>query len=140
MRFAFKALVVCVLAGLIATSGNSQQITASIRGTVVDASGAVVSSAAVTATQAETGFTRTVTSDGQGDFIVIELPVGHYRVEAAAKGFQKFVQEGVTLDVNQTATVTMRLAVGTTTEKVEVHADATLIRSRHDQPRQNSSG
>jgi len=90
-------------------------------------SGAVVSSAAVTATQAETGFTRTVTSDGQGDFIVIELPVGHYRVEAEAKGFQNFVQEGVTLDVNQTATVTMRLAVGTTTEKVEVHADATLI-------------
>jgi hypothetical protein len=127
MRFAFKALVVCVLAGLIATSGNSQQITASIRGTVVDASGAVVCSAAVTATQAETGFTRTVTSDGQGDFIVIELPVGHYRVEAEAKGFQKFVQEGVTLDVNQTATVTMRLAVGTTTEKVEVHANATLI-------------
>jgi len=127
MRFAFEAFVVCVLAGLIATSGNSQQITASIRGTVVDASGAVVSSAAVTATQAETGFTRTVRSDGQGDFIVIELPVGHYRVEAEAKGFQKFVQEGVTLDVNQTATVTMRLAVGAATEKVEVHADATLI-------------
>lgn len=73
MRFALKALVVCVLAGLIASSGNSQQITASIRGTVVDASGAVVSSAAVTATQAETGFTRTVTSDGQGNFTVIEL-------------------------------------------------------------------
>jgi outer membrane receptor protein involved in Fe transport len=127
MRFAFKALLVCVLAGLLASSGNSQQITASIRGTVVDASGAVVSSAAVTATQAETGFTRTVTSDGQGNFTVIELPVGHYRVAAEAKGFQKFVQDGVTLDVNQTATVTMRLAVGTTTEKVEVHADATLI-------------
>lgn len=45
MRFALKALVGCVLAGMIASSGNSQQITASIRGTVVDASGAVVSSA-----------------------------------------------------------------------------------------------
>jgi hypothetical protein len=96
MSFAFKTLFVCLLVGLIVLSGNSQQITASIRGTVVDASGAVVSFAAVTATQAETGFTRTVTSDGQGDFIVIELPVGHYRVEAEAKGFQKFVQEGVT--------------------------------------------
>ena len=127
MRFAFKASLVCVLAGLLASSGHSQQITASIRGTVVDASGAVVSSAAVTATQAETGFTRTVTSDGQGNFTVLELPVGHYRVAAEAKGFQKFVQDGVTLDVNQTATLTMRLAVGTTTEKVEVHADATLI-------------
>jgi hypothetical protein len=85
MRFAFKTSVVCVLAGLLATSGNAQQITASIRGTVVDASGAVVSSAAVTATQAETGFTRTVTSDGQGDFIVIELPVGHIVLKRKAK-------------------------------------------------------
>ena len=121
--------MLCIL-GIVALSGlklSAQQITASIRGTVVDASGAVVSSAAITAKQAETGFTRTVTSDGQGNFIIIELPVGHYRVETEAKGFQKFVQDGVTLDVNQTATLTMRLAVGTTTEKVEVHADATLI-------------
>jgi outer membrane receptor protein involved in Fe transport len=123
--------MLCIL-GIVAFSGlklSAQQITASIRGTVVDASGAVVSSAAITATQTETGFTRTVTSDGQGNFIIIELPVGHYRVETQAKGFQKFVQEGVKLDVNQTATLMMHLAVGTTTEKVEVHADATLIES-----------
>src|SRR6266700_1020620 len=121
--------LLCILAIALFTGWNisAQQITANIRGTIVDASGAVVSSAAITATQAETGFTRTVMSDGQGDFIVIELPVGHYRVEAQAKGFQKFIQDGVTLDVNKTATVTIRLAVGTTTDKVEVHADATLI-------------
>ncbi len=104
-----------------------QEITGSIRGKVLDASGAVVSSASITARRAETGLTRTVESDVQGDFDFVELPVGHYRLSVEAKGFQKYVQEGITLDVNQTAMVTMRLTVGTSTQQIEVRADAAVI-------------
>jgi hypothetical protein len=53
--------------------------------------------------------------------------LGHYRLEAEAKGFKKYVQEGISLDVNQTATVVVRLAVGIPTEEVRVQADAALI-------------
>jgi hypothetical protein len=127
MRFAFKALLVCLLVGLIASSGNPQQVTGIIRGTVYDPSGATVSAAAVTVTQVETGFTRTATSGAQGDFTLVELPVGHYRVQAEAKDFEKFLQEGITLEVNQTATVAVRLAIGTDTRQIEVVADAPLI-------------
>ena len=100
-----------------------------IRGTVYDPSGATVSAATVTVTQLETGFARTATSGAQGDFTVVELPIGHYRVQAETKGFQKFVQEGVTLDVNQTATVAIHLAIGVDARQIEVRADAPLIES-----------
>jgi Carboxypeptidase regulatory-like domain len=121
--------LVCILGILIFSGVNAsaQQTTASLRGTVVDVGGGVVASAAITATQTETGFTRSVTSDAQGNFAFVELPVGHYRLQAVAKGFQKFLREGITLQVNQTAYLNVRLTVGGTAQEVEVTADAPLI-------------
>jgi len=129
MRFAFKTLFACLLAGLIVGSGNSQQVTGVIQGTVYDPSGASVSAAAVTVTQLETGFSRTASSGPRGDFTLVELPIGHYRVQAETKGFQKFVQEGITLDVNQSATVAIHLSIGVDAQHIEVQADALLIES-----------
>jgi hypothetical protein len=57
----------------------------------------------------------------------LELPVGHYRLEVAATGFQKYLQEGISLDVNETAAVPVHLAVGSDKEQVQVQADAELI-------------
>jgi hypothetical protein len=122
-------ILVCVFALPIfsAARASAQQITAVMRGTVTDASGAAVTSAEVTAVQRETRFTRAVTSDQQGAYLLVELPVGHYQLFAEAKGFQKFVQEGISLDVNQTATVAIHLAVGTPTQEVRVQANAPLV-------------
>ena len=121
--------LVCFFALLIlsAASAFAQQITAVVRGTVTDASGAAVTNAEVTAVQRETGFRRTVTSDQLGAYLLVELPVGHYRLFAEAKGFQKFVQEGISLDVNQNATVAIHLAVGIPSQEVRVEANAPLL-------------
>ena len=87
--------LVCVLALFIlsAASASAQQITAVVRGTVTDASGAAVTNAEVTAVQRETGFTRTVTSDQQGAYLLVELPVGHYKLFAEAKGFRNLFRK-----------------------------------------------
>ena len=108
---------------------SAQEITASIRGNISDPTGAVVQEATVTAKQAETSLIRTVTSARDGSFLLVELPVGHYTLEVAAKGFQKYLQEGITLDVNQTATLPVRLTVGAETQTVEVSADAQQIQT-----------
>jgi hypothetical protein len=118
---------VCWLVTICAGFVSAQQITGNIRGTVTDPSGAVVQSANVTAKQIETGFTRSANTDRGGNYILLELPIGHYRVEAEAKGFQKFAQEGISLNVNETLQVPVRLAVGTEAQQVEVQADAQLI-------------
>ncbi len=122
-----KACVCGLMLTFLAGYAGGQQITGNIRGTVQDPSGAVVQSAQVSAHQVETGLTRTATTDRAGSYLLLELPVGHYRIEVEAKGFQKYVQEGVSLNVNETASVPIRLAVGAGTEQVLVTADAQLI-------------
>ena len=123
----FRSLV-CLLAILIAgLNVGAQQITGNIRGTVVDPSGAVVTGATVAARQTETGLTRTAVTDHAGAYVVVELPVGHYQLQVEAKGFQKYIQQGIILNVNETATIPIHLAVGAETQVLEVNADAQLI-------------
>jgi outer membrane receptor protein involved in Fe transport len=120
----------CVLLAVSATSNlAAQQITGSLRGTVLDPSGAIVQAATITAKQIETGLTRTATTDHQGDYVLIELPVGHYQLEVKARGFQTYLQQGISLDVNETATVSVRLRVGAEAQQVQLRADATLVQS-----------
>jgi hypothetical protein len=121
--FAGLVLVLAVLAQPL----PAQEITGSIRGTIFDPSGAGVPAAMVTATQVDTGLTRNVASGRDGTYLLVLLPVGHYRMEATAKGFQKFVQEGITLSVNEAANVPISLVVGSTTQSIRVTANAPLI-------------
>jgi Carboxypeptidase regulatory-like domain/TonB dependent receptor len=121
-----KLLFILLLA---CTSALSQQITGNLRGTVLDPSGAVVQGAAVTARQTETGFMRTATTDRAGNYVLLELPVGHYGLEIGARGFQKYIQEGISLDVDETAVVPIKLSVGSEKEVVQVEANAELIQS-----------
>jgi len=124
-----RNLLCAVLAAFAAIDVAAQQITGNIHGTIFDPSGAVVEGAAVTAKQIETGLTRTTVTDRSGSYLLVELPVGHYRLEVTAKGFVKYVQEGISLDVNQTATVVARLQVGSEAQQIEVEADATLVQN-----------
>jgi outer membrane receptor protein involved in Fe transport len=119
--------VVLAFSMLACLSLSAQQITGNIRGTVTDPSGAVIQAASVTAQQAETGLSRSTTTDRNGNYVLLELPVGHYRLQVAAKGFQEHVQDGITLNVNETASVSPHLEVGSEKEQVRVSADAELI-------------
>jgi hypothetical protein len=112
---------------LLCLSLSAQQITGNIRGSVADPTGALIQGATVTATQTETGFSRTTTTDRSGAYVLLELPVGHYSLHVSAKGFQEYVQKGISLNVNETASVAARLAVGAEHEQVQVTADANLI-------------
>jgi hypothetical protein len=128
--FSASALI-CAAAMLFLCSGRvrAQETSASIRGTVVDETGGTVTGAKVTATSTDTGFERSTTTNAQGAYLLLELPVGHYRLEAEAQGFKKYLQEGISLDVDQQATVAIRLAVGTTTQEIQVVSNALMIES-----------
>jgi hypothetical protein len=126
-----SVVLVAVFASLSLASLNvaAQQITGSIRGTVLDPSDAIVQTATVTAKQIETGLTRAVVTDHQGAYVLIELPIGHYQLEVNAQGFQKYLQQGISLEVNETATVSIHLKLGAETQQVQVQADADLVQS-----------
>jgi Carboxypeptidase regulatory-like domain/TonB dependent receptor len=124
-----KTLTLFVMTLLTSLNVAGQQITGSIRGTVVDPSGAIVQAATVTAKQTETGLTRSSVTDHQGEYVLVELPIGHYQLEVRAPGFQKYLQQGISLDVNESATVGIHLRLGAETQQVEVSADAALVQS-----------
>jgi len=121
---AFTPLLAFVLAGgpLLA-----QEVTGSIHGEVLDPSGAGVPFAQVSVTQTETGLTRVTTTGRHGAYVVVLLPLGPYRLEVTAQGFQKFVQEGITLSVNESANVPVHLIIGSPAQVVQVRANASLI-------------
>jgi Carboxypeptidase regulatory-like domain/TonB dependent receptor len=118
-----------ILILLCGGTASAQDITASIQGTATDQTSATVAGVRVTATQLETGLQRTAETNGQGAYVLLQLPVGHYRVEAEATGYKKYIQEGISLDVNQSATVAIRLVQGTSQQEIQVTSDALIIES-----------
>ncbi len=124
-----RTLTLFLMALLTSLNVSGQQITGSIRGSVSDPSAAIVQGATVTAKHTETGLIRTSVTDRQGEYVLVELPIGHYQLEVRAPGFQKYLQQGISLDVNETATVSIHLKLGAETQQVEVSADAALVQS-----------
>jgi Carboxypeptidase regulatory-like domain len=107
----------------------AQITTSTIVGTVTDASGAAVPRALVTATNTSTNFFRSVQTSDQGEYRIEFLPVGDYRVEVTAGGFQKLVRNGVVLTVAQVSRVDAQMQVGQVSQTVEVTSEVPLVNS-----------
>src|SRR3970040_1664748 len=95
-----RTLLVCALSSfLTTTSALAQLSTAQLSGRVSDESGAVLPGVTVTATQTDTGFTRSDVTDGNGSYVLSNLPPGPYRFEVSLAGFRSYVQTGIVLEV-----------------------------------------
>ena len=127
MRRSLLTSGLCVMFLLLASvSSFGQAITATLQGQVADKSGAVLPKATVTLTNTETGFSRTTASDDSGQYKVPLLPVGSYKVTAAAKGFEGQTQ-ALTLSVGDIATLNFSLSPGTVEQQVTVTTEAPLV-------------
>ncbi len=126
-----KKVQFLILAALLILSnvgnGFAQTTTASISGTVLDAQQAVVPNATVTARNTDTGLSRTNQTDSEGRYNFVNLPIGAYEVTVEAANFSKYVQTGITLDVNQNAVVDVALKTGGVQEIVTVTENASLL-------------
>lgn len=96
----------------------AQQANATLTGVVTDQSGAIIQGATVTATNKATNQTRTVTTNGEGVFVISNLSIGIYKVEYNANGFEKEIYENITLNVGQTVNSNAVLSVGKINEVV----------------------
>jgi len=103
------------------------QASASISGTVTDATGAVVSAANVQVTDTDTGATRTTVTDASGRYQVLSLPVGDYDVRVSKQGFSEDVRTGIRLAVAEDAAVNVTLKIGAVNQRLTVNGDAPLV-------------
>ena len=115
-------LLLALLAGVWAAD-----VTAKISGTVYDPAGAVVPNVAVTATNQHTGVSYNATSQANGSYQFLQLPVGTYSVSAAPNGFRKFAASGIVLTIDQNYVQDIHLAIGETSQTVEVNANAAQV-------------
>src|SRR5882762_3236191 len=106
------------------------QSTAQISGTVKDQSGAVLPGVQVTATQTATGLERSIVTNETGSYVLTNLPVGPYKLEASLPGFHAFAQTGIVLQVGSNPVINIGLEVGQVSETVKVEADAALVETR----------
>jgi hypothetical protein len=127
-------VLIAVCVSLVLTTLNCgtiwAQATAQMGGMVRDQSGAVLPGAEVTATQTETGVSRTTITNETGSYVMPNLPLGAYRLEAGLPGFRTFVQSGILLQVNSNLVINVVLEVGQVSEQVEVQANASLVETR----------
>ena len=126
MRYLLLALLISAFTCATALAQGIGQI----NGNVTDSAGALIPGVEVTATQTATGISRMTLTNERGAYILSNLPIGPYKVEAALAGFRTFVQSGITLEVNANLLVNITLEVGQITESVEVKADALMVETR----------
>jgi len=105
----------------------SQEVTASITGTVTDPSGAAVTGAAVTATSQERGQSYTVVSNDSGLYRIAQLPVGTYSLKVEKSGFSSVSHPAFVLALNQVARVDVAMKLGQASETVEVTSAAPIL-------------
>jgi len=104
-----------------------QETRGQILGRVVDQSGAVVVGVTVQAVNTATNVRTTAATNQSGDYVLPFLIPGVYNVSVEMPGFKKFVQEGISVQVNDKVTLNVTLEVGSTTETVRVVSDAPLV-------------
>jgi hypothetical protein len=121
-RFQLSGLIILTL--LLATAAVAQVDRAVLEGTVQDQSRASVVGGSVKIHAVDTGLTQEQKTNSDGYYRFPGMAVGRYTVTVAGAGFKTKVIEGVVLQVGQTRTLDITLAVGVPAETVEVHASA----------------
>src|SRR5712664_2120501 len=122
----FMALVALLCS---ANAARGQDVTATITGTVTDPSGAPIVGASVIAKETDRGTIWTAQTNEAGLYILVRVPIGAYELKAEMKGFKTAVHPPFTLDLNQTARVDFKMAVGQVTESIEVSSEAPLLQA-----------
>ena len=124
-----RSILLLILFAACQGAAYSQAVS-QISGFARDESGALVPGVQVTATQTATGFKKIAQTDETGAYILVNLPLGPYRLDATKTGFRSYVQTGIELQVGAAPEIPIALAVGQVSDSVKVEANASQIETR----------
>lgn len=117
-----------IISALLASTAVHAQSTASIEGQITDQNGAVIPNVEIKATSRAIAVDRSALTDDAGRYQIPSLPVGDYRIEVKANGFQTQILESIRVEVARRITEDFQLRVGEASEQVLVGAVAALAR------------
>jgi len=120
-------LRLAVLCALSVSLASAQISSATLVGTVTDASGAAVAGASVEARNPNTQNIRTAVTGDNGEYAISELPAAHYTLTIRKTGFKTFNAPDIELQVAQRAMINATLQVGAVEQELTVSASAPII-------------
>lgn len=123
----FSSSLILMALWISAMTASAQELTATLFGRVTDPTGAVVPGAEVVVRNMDTGFSRTLRTDSEGNYVATYLPIGRYQLIVEAPGFKRFVRENILLSVNDRVALPVTLQVGEIQETVTVTAEEVLV-------------
>src|SRR6266702_7196674 len=123
---AFPACLLCLLLQCTPQL-RAQTGTAQLSGSVADNSGAVVPIASVLIVNKDTGVSRPIQTNKQGEYLAPALQTGHYRITVEATGFRTLVTDNITLNVAQTANISFQLNVGAEDQTITVDGSGQIL-------------
>ncbi len=127
MRFWLTQLA--MLAAVFSSQAMAQVASATLSGTVLDESRAAAPGVSISATEENTGFTRSALTGTEGNYVLDELPPGTYTVTAQKAGFRTTTSEHVSLAVNQKGRLDLDLRVGEVRDTVTAVAAVSPVQS-----------
>jgi len=130
--YAFRLTLLAILTLTGGAAAFAQTITGSIRGVIVDQSGAAVEGAVVSVRNVGTNVVIRVTTDRGGAYNFQSLPIGAYQVSATKPGFNVVTNRPFSLEIDQIAKIDLQLHVGEVTASVEVDANAGALLQTED--------
>ena len=129
MRKFAAAFCVLLFSFTVTFTAFAQRERGNITGLLTDSSGAAVVAAQMNITQTTTNVVTKLQTSGSGEYNAPNLPPGVYRIEVAAPGFKRFVQQNVTVSAGSTVRIDVLLQVGQVSESVEVTSTASSIQT-----------
>jgi len=128
--FTSRYLLIGLISGVAVCGVAFGQAVSQISGSTRDPSGAVVPGVEITAVHTDTGVRRTAVTNETGEFVIPNLQIGPYRIEAAKQGFKTYVQTGIELQVDSSPVIPITLGLGDVTQTIQVEADAALVETQ----------
>src|SRR6267142_2371508 len=122
-----RGFLLCLLVLGISSQAFGQNAT--VVGTITDPSGAAVANATITITRTETGQAFHLVSNGDGQYVAPDLPIGHYNIKVEATGFKTAEQKGVVLQVGDRTRLDFQLPVGGASETITVEANEVRVQT-----------
>ena len=118
---------VSLLQALLVLALRGQEITAGLNGLVTDPGGAIIASAELSLTHADTGLVRKIKSDNAGAYAFTAMPIGRYTLEASHAGFKKMKRDGIELHIGDHVEFDVKLQVGDMAQEVTVTASTEQV-------------
>jgi hypothetical protein len=120
-------LALVAIVGIAASPCLAQEARATLNGTITDASGSAIVGAQVRITNTDTGVTLSTVSNDVGQYHLLFVNPGTYRLTVEMAGFRTFARDGVLLTLGEAATLDVPMLVGAQSETVTVAAQAQLL-------------